>query len=76
MSRISPGMSKPDVIHILGDPSSVGGVSGVEVLHYMQDEGWWRFSYYFVRLVDGRVESYGPETRGKPVTDSNPPLKK
>jgi|GEM_PF-1636196 len=35
-----------------------------------------RYSYYFVRLVDGKVESYGPETRRNPVTDSNPPLKK
>jgi hypothetical protein len=76
MSRISPGMTKPEVVRILGKPDSSGGSSGVEVLHYKQDEGWWRFSYYFVRVVDGKVESYGPETRGNPVTASNPSLKK
>ena len=77
MSGISIGMLKPDVIHILGKPKSVGGVSGVEVLHYTQVEpGFYRFSYYFVRLVDGKVESYGPESRAGMVTDSNPPLKK
>jgi len=70
MSGINPGMTKPEVISILGKPWTTGGRSSVEVLHYKDD------GYYFVRLVDGKVESYGPETRQNPVTDSNPPLKK
>jgi len=76
MSRINSGMTKPEVLNILGKPESAGGGSGVEVLHYVQDEGWWKFSYFFVRFVDGKVESYGPETRRNPVTDSNPPIRK
>lgn len=76
MSRISPGMSKSEVVCILGKPESSGGVTGVEILHYKDDHGFWNYSYYFVRIVDGKVESYGPESRGNRVTNSNPPLKK
>jgi len=79
MSNIRPGMTKPEVIRILGKPTSVGGVSGVEVLHYTYYPdllGWSRHSYYFARIVDGKVESYGPESHNNRVTDSNPPLKK
>ena len=75
MSRISPGMSKADVIRRLGQPKTVGGGGNGEVLHYMEDKGWWQFDYYFVRLVDGKVESYGPENKDHPVTDSDPPLR-
>ncbi len=76
LSQISPGMTKPQVIQILGKPHSTGGVSGVEVIHYIQDDGGWRNSYFFVRFVEGKVESYGSETRANPVTDSHPPIKK
>src|SRR6266850_1792597 len=75
MSSISPGMSKADVIRQLGEPKSVGGGGGVEVLHFVEDRGWWQFDYYFVRLVDGKVESYGPESKDNPVSDSSPPLR-
>ena len=75
MSRVSPGMSKADVLRQLGEPKSVGGGSGVEILHYVEDKGWWQLDYYFVRLVEGKVESYGPESKDRPVTDTNPPLK-
>lgn len=75
MSRISPGMSKAEVIRRLREPQSVGGAGTVEVLHYVEDKGWWQFDYYFVRLVDGKVESYGPESKDHPVSDTNPPLR-
>jgi len=61
MARISPGMKKADVIRQLGSPKGTGGHDNVEILHYQEDMGGWRWNYYFVRLVDGKVESYGPE---------------
>jgi len=71
MRSVSPGMTKPEVVKILGKPWTAGGAAGVEVLHYRDD------GYYFVRLVDGKVESYGPENhRLSPVSDSNPPIKR
>ena len=70
MNRISAGMTKPEVVGILGKPWTAGGADGVEVMHYKDD------GYYFVRLVDGKVESYGPETRQNKVSATIPPIKK
>jgi hypothetical protein len=75
MVHVSPGMTKAEVVHALGKPNSVGGSGNVEVLHYAEDIGWWRLRYYFVRLVDGKVESYGPEGDRATVTENEPPLK-
>ncbi|MBI4679879.1 MAG: hypothetical protein HY753_01365 [Nitrospirae bacterium] len=75
MSQISIGMNKVGVIQALGNPRSVGGKNNIEVLHYRDDNGFWQYDYYYVRLVDDKVESYGIEYRGHPVTDSNPPVK-
>jgi hypothetical protein len=59
MVRISPGMSKADVIRQLGSPRGVGGHDDVQILYYQEDMGGWQWSHYYVRLVDGKVESYG-----------------
>jgi len=75
MVRVSPGMGKAEVVKALGKPNGVGGSANIEVLHYAEDIGWWRFQYYFVRLVDGKVESYGPESNRQRVTETDPPLK-
>lgn len=74
LHKLEVGMPKQDALEILGKPNSVGASSGVEVLHYVDDNGWWRYSYYFVRLVDGKVESFGPESKANPVTASSPPI--
>ena len=75
MNQISIGMSKVEVIQALGNPRSVGAKNKIEVLHYRDDNGFWQYDYYYVRLVDDKVESYGIEHRNQPVTDSNPPVK-
>jgi hypothetical protein len=75
LSSISPGMSKAEVVRHLGEPSSAQGSSGVEVLHYVEDKRWYQFEYFFVRLIDGKVECYGPETKERPATETNPPRK-
>ena len=76
MSSIGIGMGKAEVIEKLGEPKKgVGGRNNIEVFHYAEDKGWWRFDYYFVRFVDGKVESYGLERDSGAVTESDPPLK-
>ena len=65
MHRIEPGMTKGAVVRVLGKPRSVGGANNVEVLHYMDDRGFWQYDHYFVRLVNGKVESYGPRVKGQ-----------
>lgn len=75
MGRIGLGMSREDVIRTLGKPESVGGGKRVEVLHYAENTGWWVYDYYFVRLVGGKVESFGIERKDDQVTETDPPLK-
>lgn len=81
LSRVNIGMSKQDVIHTLGKPKTQSARGNVEVLHYVGETGWTQGQlgfrhpdYGFVRLVDGKVESFGPETRKQPVTESYPPI--
>lgn len=68
LARIGPGMTKADVLRKLGTPTSVGGHGNVQIFHYQEDMGGWQWNYYFVRLVDDKVESYGPEEKGRQVT--------
>ena len=59
MSKVSVGMTKPEVIKILGTPHDVDGRQGSETLWYLEDQGSWIHVYHFVELKDGKVESYG-----------------
>jgi hypothetical protein len=64
MNRLSVGMTKQDVCSTLGDPdSSASPGGGVEVLRYeltTKERPYGLISReYFVRLVNGKVESYG-----------------
>jgi hypothetical protein len=64
LSRISVGMPKAEMIRQIGEPFSVSGNSSGEVFVYRDDQrGWWQYDYYYVRLIDGKVESYG----GQPI---------
>ena len=63
MNRLSIGMTKAEVIDQLGSPDSSAGQGNAEVLKYqlgndhpLTHRGW---ETYFVRLVSGKVESYG-----------------
>lgn len=58
------GLTREEVISILGKPISVSAQGGCEYLNYSLSEtdndamrGWTR--PYYVRLVNGRVESFG-----------------
>ena len=66
MTELSMGMSKSEVIKLMGKPDSVSASSGVEYLTYTlrTETSFTRntFGYqgqYYVRLVNGRVDSYG-----------------
>ena len=62
-------MSKPEVVHILGTPESTRATRGVEFLVYRLRERIAKpgeaiapigiDEKYFVKLVDGKVESFG-----------------
>jgi hypothetical protein len=66
LTELSVGMSKSEVIKLLGKPDSVSAKSGMEYLTYtlrtetsFTRNTWGYQGQYFVRLVNGRVESYG-----------------
>ena len=58
IEKISPGMSKADVLQSMGKPQSASGSANQEYLWYTPlNQPWKR---YYIHLVDGRVKAYGP----------------
>jgi outer membrane protein assembly factor BamE (lipoprotein component of BamABCDE complex) len=84
MNKLSVGMSKADVIDLLGDPESTAAADGVEYLNYTFEEspdGIFAFPRpYFVRLVGGKVDAYGKrgdfDSTKTPASTVNVNLKK
>lgn len=64
MSNVQLGMTKAEVVSALGKPVSVSAQGGTELLHFTLSNGFtgnpW-FQNYYVRLINGQVESYGHE---------------
>lgn len=61
MNDLTVNMSKKEVLSVMGKPSSTAAPnSRVELLRYkMAGKTDWYAEEYFIRLVDGKVESYG-----------------
>lgn len=64
MNKVSLGMTKQQVIQQIGTPMGVSAQNGVEYLSYnlsdtMMDAMAWQTHRFYVRLVNGRVDSYG-----------------
>ena len=69
LNRISVGMTKVEVIKILGDPDSTAANEGCEYMIYTLREGVSKpgttpipiaiDGSYFVRIVGGKVNAYG-----------------
>jgi hypothetical protein len=91
MNSISLGMTKQQVIQTLGRPVSTSAHSGVEYLNYRfaetgDDDFYGIYKPYYVRIVDGKVESYGrlgdfdstkvPETKTTLDVNVNPDSQK
>jgi len=62
LAEISPGMTKTQVIEILGSPESVSGQGAGEAFIYTLSNSWnspvWNEKYY-VYFTNGRVVRYG-----------------
>jgi hypothetical protein len=79
LNGIRIGMSKGDVLGLMGTPDSMSAQANVEYLtYYLQsDSGYGRDQPYMVRLVDGKVESFGRfaqlfDLYNRPVTNALP----
>jgi len=64
INGVNMGMTKDEVIKVMGNPVSVSAKEGTEYLNYKLSEtnddafmGWTR--PYYVRLINGKVDSYG-----------------
>jgi hypothetical protein len=73
-TKLRIGMTKDEVIAAMGQPDSVAAQGRNEDLNYSlkDDNGWFNRPYY-VRLVDGRVESYGMANQITPIRTMMPP---
>ena len=73
-TRISVGMTKKEVIDILGKPDNVSLSSGKEYLRYISGKGTvsrvcFSCKEYYVRLVNNKVESYGSSGDSNSLAD-------
>ena len=64
ISGVQLGMTKDDVVKVMGKPTSISAQGGSEYLNFNLSEtgndafkGWTKS--YYVRLINGKVESYG-----------------
>jgi hypothetical protein len=58
IQNIDIGMTKAEVLQQLGTPTDMAGTGNVEYFWYNPANRFWE--RYYVRLVNGKVESYGP----------------
>jgi hypothetical protein len=79
LNSVRIGMSKEEVKSILGTPDSTSAQANVEYMTYYltADAGYGRDQPYMVRVVNGRVESFGRFSQlfdlyNRPVTDATP----
>lgn len=79
LNTIKIGMTKDEVTSILGTPDSTSAQANVEYMTYYltADSGYGRDQPYMVRLVSGRVESFGRfaqlfDLYNRPVTNAQP----
>ncbi len=60
MNDLRPGMTKAEVVNILGTPSSTSSDGTSEYLNYILDPGGlYPMTPYYVKITDGRVTHYG-----------------
>lgn len=76
MNEISIGMTKSEVISVMGRPDSTAAKEGVEYMNYRLATSPLDFdgsdtSDYFVRFVNGKVDAFGHrgdfDTAGEPI---------
>ena len=59
INQLHYGMSKAEVIDILGEPDYTSGTRDVEILSYRMASGGVFKETYFVRIANGSVDRFG-----------------
>lgn len=67
LNHIAVGMTKDQVIKELGMPDTTSASDTDEIMKFkwMKTVVSWAPKYFYVRLVDGKVQSYGEESEMK-----------
>lgn len=75
LNRISPGMTREEVVSVLGTPHAITAHGGVEYLTYnLLNKGVGDMKEYAVKVVAGRVESFGEKADfGPQLLSTNAP---
>lgn len=75
LNRISPGMTREEVVSALGTPHAITAHGGVEYLTYnLLNKGVGDMKEYAVKVVAGRVESFGEKADfGPQLLSTNAP---
>jgi hypothetical protein len=75
LNRISPGMTREEVVSALGTPHAVTAHGAVEYLSYnLLNKGVGDMKEYAVKVVAGRVESFGEKADfGPQLLSTNAP---
>lgn len=55
--KIELGMTKPEVLQQMGNPSNASGSGSEEYLWYIPVNRFWE--RYYVHLINGKVDAYG-----------------
>jgi hypothetical protein len=59
INKITLGMTKQEVIEIIGEPNSTSAKKNVEIIRYRLAKGCFYKTDYSVKLLDGKVDAYG-----------------
>lgn len=60
-AKLSIGMTKAELIKKIGKPDTARTEGNTETLGYTIDRSWWRSGHFQVKIVSGKVDSYGVE---------------
>ncbi len=61
MNSLSLGMTREEVIEVMGSPDSTSEIEDILYLKYRLSSGGIYKDDYYVRLKDGEVDAYGRE---------------
>lgn len=71
INLVELGMTREQVLHILGRPVGMDIHQGVETFHYIEDSAMYRETRLQVTLVDGKVTEFGEAPRVSRPVDAN-----
>lgn len=63
LTKLRLGMTKQEVVDILGPPQNASANKNIETYRYFQDRGMYRLTYHELLFEDGKLKQYGVPNR-------------